>query len=657
VINGEISDCEGRNGGAVKSLEGTVQINSTAKIHNCISGTEGGAIYAAVGGRVTMNGGQIYDCSAAEEGGAFFITGTAECEIKSGYIKSNTAEGSAGGVFSGYGATLTIGTTSGTGPEISYNQSGGSGGGIRCDGGSGETAGGVAYIYGGNIHHNTSGKYGGGIACGVSGSAGTSKLIIKNTTINNNTAESDGGGIWIPKAATGINTSYVIVDKCKITNNSSYRNGGGIMLWGSVNSSNNAITANYAKGNGGALCIENQGVFTLSSGTTSQNKSGAQGSGIYLKGKFKILSDAYIDTGNIVYLTLNTYIEVIGKLNKTSGFIAQIDSESKSNGTILVKAAYAGTTASKELYYSGTLEDEYNKKTVVKKYSYYELGENRCLRPSEKVNGYSQYDIILSEKYTIDYDKNTSDDVENMPEKQIKFWEENITISKNQITRNGYGIDEKQHWNLKKDGSGECIKSGETYLWNESKTLYAQWISWRIIAKNRYYAVGQDIVLDKKELLKKVSVENDKENEKSYTFCVTKISKENGETIAKGQDIATEQYISTQEKSHYILTVRVTGNESGNTVETEMDVYVLEIPLLKGRIRFISIKYVSTLQKDSRWNTSLKDQLLTSIKKEEGQGIYKINLSNKEITEIKNTIKSNGYKITREMNLQLIEKW
>lgn len=657
VINGEISECIGMNGGAVKSVDGTVKINSSAKIHNCTSLTEGGAMYASIGGSIIMSGGQIYNCTASEEGGAIFVKGTAECKITGGYIRYNKSGASAGGIFSGYGAVLTIGTASGNGPEISYNTATGSGGGIRCNGGSSETAGGTTYIYGGNIHHNNSGKLGGGIACGEPGNEGKSRLIIKNAVINNNTSSSDGGGIWLPIKGNGIDTNYIILDNCKIKNNSSSRNGGAIMLRGVISASNNEVSDNTAQNKGGAVCIDSEGSLTLSGGSITRNKATVQGSGIFVKGKFKILSNACVDTNNIVYLSLNTYIDVIGKLNKTNGYIAQIDSEEKTNGTILVKADYSGTSASKELYYSGTADDEYEGKTVVKKYLYYGLEKNRSLRPSEKVNGYNHNYIILSEKYSISYDKNTTDDVEQMPKSQVKFWEENIIISNNNIIRQGYGIDDGKHWNLKKDGSGVSVKPGSEYTLNENSVLYAQWLYWMITAKDRFYVVGQNIVLDKKEILKKVSIENDKNSDVSYTFHVKQINKSDGSELAKGSDIATDDYMNTLEQNHYIVTFGVNSDKSSSTIISTMNVYIMEVPIVKNYIRFISLRYIDTLQKDSRWSIGLKEKLVESLEKKEGQSTYKINISNGQLREIKNNMRDSGYKITREMNKKLSESW
>lgn len=656
IVNGEITNCQGINGGAIKSLLGTVTINDSGSIHDCISETEGGAVHASVGGHILVNGGQIYRCISFQEGGAIFVKGSGQCRIISGSIKNNKSGESAGAVFSGLGATLIVGTSSGTGPDISYNTASGSGGGIRCNGGTGISAGGTTYIYGGMIHHNSSGKYGGGIACGEPGEEGKSKLIVKSAVINNNSSSSDGGGIWTPDSAEGVYGKDIIIDSCRIENNISGRHAGGIMARSSINLSNSRIVGNSAKNKGGGIYINDvRGQINLSSGYISKNKCSEQGSGIYVRGKLGISSDAFVETDNIVYLTRDTYVDVVGKLKKISGYIAVIDSEIKTNGTILVKAGYAGSVASKELYYAGTLEDEYTNKKVVKKYAYYNLPDNRCLRPSEKVNGYNGIYIILSEKYTISYNKNTSENVENMPDSQVKFWEENILISSNIITQNGRGTDSVKHWNYNKDGSGAHAKPGSEYKLNGDRILYAQWILWQIKAKDRYYVVGQKVTLDKNELLKKVIIEN-RDDKADYKFCVKQIRNENGREIVSGTDIITNVYINTSEPAKYVLKFEVLDTKSGNTIQEEMYVYVIDMPLMKGCTRFISMKYINTLQSDSRWYTSLNDRLIESLNKNRGGGKYIVYISSDKIKSIKSKLKENEYRITNDMNRKLAEE-
>lgn len=75
----------------------------------------------------------------------------------------------------------------------------------------------------------------------------------------------------------------------------------------------------------------------------------------------------------------------------------------------------------------------------------------------------------------------------------------------------------------------------------------------------------------------------------------------------------------------------------------------------KGRTRFISLDYINTLQKDSKWFADLRTKLKESLEKREGTGIYRIEISNTFLREIKSSVKNNKYIITNEMNRKLAE--
>lgn len=660
IVNGEISNCIGVNGGAIKVLSGEVIINSKAKIHNCESQTEGGAIHISSGGKITMNGGHIYECMSAEEGGAIFINGNSRGEIISGKIQANISGQSAGGIFSGYGSTLIIGTTSGTGPEIYYNRAAGSGGGVRCNGGVTETAGGTTYFYGGTISNNYSGKNGGGISCGAPGSKGSSKIILQNVYVVNNVCEETGGGIWLPDKAKGINTDYVILDRCAINSNESKQGTGGIMIHCSVNATNNYISNNKCESYGGGIFIDGGGCLILQSGTITGNRSNQKGQGIYVQGEFKIYADAYVSSDNEVYLTRGTYIEVIGKLNKTSGYIAVIDSAVKTNGTKLVKAGYTDTDAIKELYYKGTPADEYVPKEVIKKYTCCKLKDNQCLRPSNDVSGYDDSWIIISEKYTVSFEKNCGDVANNIPDNQIKFWNEDIKISTDEITRTGYKTDKRKHWNVNSDGKGTSIAPGSVYSLNGDRTLYAVWIRDGILelfvtAEDRYYAVGQKIELNNAEIFRKVSVEDDLKTGKKYEIKLIQISKEPGDKIVKGDELSAEEYLNTSKSGSYKATIYVKDGDI--EASTTFRINILDTFLQNGKTRFISSEYISTIPEMSKWRIRFYTRLKLILNKKKGEGNYTVYLTNEKVEQIKQKVRSNNYIINQAMNRELAESW
>lgn len=662
IVNGEISNCKGINGGAIKATSGTVTINDGAKIQKCISKTEGGAIHCSNGAVIQMNGGIIADCQAGQEGGALFAKGASKCNLIGGEIKNNSAQNSAGGVFSGYGAVLTVGTTSGTGPIISYNVSKGSGGGVRCNGGTGADAGGISYFYGGTIKNNRSEKYGGGIACGNAGADGQSKIIIKNMNIIENSSTSSGGGIWLPEKCKGVSNDVVYVTNCQIKVNETQDYAGGLMVHCNVSATGNVISNNKALGNGGGVCVAAGSIFTTSGGRIESNICSGKGSGLYVNSQFRIMSGAYVNDNNVVYLAKDKYIDVIGRLSKASGLVAKIESEIKSNGTKLVKANYSGTSASKELYYDKTAKDEYTDSLITKKYTCIGINKNQLLRPSEAVNGYENVWIIISEKYIIRFDKNTDDDVGGMPKEQVKFWNENITLSKNKLTRKKYMTVSDKHWNFRKDGLGTCAKPGTVYAYNENRVLYAQWeliepSRITIHASDRYYVVGQKIVLSREEILKKVYVDDDINSGTSYEIQVIEIRRGNGDLLVEDRDIATQNYMNTDRQEHFIVTL-FSQNSKGTVFDKkEMNIYILDTPVNSGVVRFISSDYLYTLNKQSKWSLDFRGQLESSLKKQSGSGGYTIKLSNEKIKEIKANLIEHDYKIKNEMNKALSDNW
>ena len=86
-----------------------------------------------------------------------------------------------------------MGTHGNGGPEISYNNAKGSGGGVRCNGGETDYAGGVTYFYGGKIKNNYAGKNGGGISCGPSNPKMESRIYLKDIKVENNRSVNGGG--------------------------------------------------------------------------------------------------------------------------------------------------------------------------------------------------------------------------------------------------------------------------------------------------------------------------------------------------------------------------------------------------------------------------------------------------------------------------------
>lgn len=671
-VYGVVKTSTGRNGGGISIKAGSCTMYSSASVTECYSITEGGGIY--VGGNATflMKGGYVYGNHAREEGGGIFCTGGGcSAIIESGQIHSNGALGSAGGIFSGYQASLTLGTAT-TGPEIFNNGAVGSGGGVRCNGGEGAGSGGVTLINNASIHNNESGNLGGGIACGQN-----SFLTINNCSLIENVSFDNGGGISINSGVTNISGGAVNLFDCVITNNTAKNKGGGIcadspvLIRGNQINNNesdygggiyiggngivhlwmgNFVVKNLARKSGGGIFIGTSATFVLSDKNIYENSCAVNGDGVCLKGKMEIFNIAYVHESNNVYLDTNTYITVTNKLLKESGYVAMIYSANTNVGTKIVQVAYEGKTGEDELYRTGNSQSEYTE-SCMKKFVVTNVKANFPLRPTNYVNDYDNNWIIISEMFTISYNKNTDDDVEQMPSDQIKFWHENIEISSQNPKRKGYQTT-SYHWNTEKNGIGIVCRPKAIFKKDGDYILFAQWekekpTHLKISAKTRYYVVNQEIQLNMNEILKKVVVTDNLDTGKKYPVFIEKIRSNNsGICYERGKDsqlvsttddnvVLTEKFMNTDSENVYSISIFSYDKELNLRENETFSVLVVENKNYDPSIRFISKEYIWSINSQSKWNKELKGNLNDSLSKQSGEGMYYFYFSSEDIEEIK----------------------
>ena len=257
-----------------------VTIAENATVKNNASGDTGGGIYLAGGG---VSGGGLISGNSSPSGGGISMSGP--CAVTDMRIIGNTAVTQGGGIFTW--SRLTV-----TGGEISGNQSAGIGGGIRSQANPLTLAGDLKII------NNEAGTDGGGVQ--LTGS--TAYLSMSDdVVVSGNTAGQNGGGIWsAPRGAdsTGIQTS--ITSNVKITDNSAEGDGGGIYITrGSDTTANIArldgdvqISGNTAAGGGGGIYMApGSGQVSLGDeATVTGNTAGGDGGGVWV---------AYADLGNL----------------------------------------------------------------------------------------------------------------------------------------------------------------------------------------------------------------------------------------------------------------------------------------------------------------------------------------------------------------------
>ncbi len=652
-IHGEISNCEGNNGGAVKCIGGAVNVYSGAKIHNCKSGTEGGAIYGRNFAIITVNAGSIYSNQSAEEGGGIFSTESI-VYLNGGSIYSNSSGKTGGGVFCGNETDLYFGSN-GSGPIISDNYAKNSGGGVRCNGGS-DVSGGFSEFQGGTITRNKTDVSGGGISVGKPSSGKASKIVITNMIITDNTADKNGGGICFSEGVKGKNSNDVIISSTTITGNKSNNAGGGIHLTTAL-----VITGDTIKNN---ESVSGGGVFVASSGTLRmpdsviENNTATKGEGVYQNGIFEISNLGYVNSNNAVYLPSGKHIDITGKLLVSNVLVSYIDPEVKTKGTILVDVTYTGATAESELYYRGSGDGEARGEDVTKKFA---TKGGHILRPSNKNTAFnsSRY-IIISERYEVKYNANSLDPIANLPKDGIAFWNEMYKVSDNVVSRIGFVLNINKHWNLSANGLGTVMKPGVDTLIDSDTTLYAIWeelpiTSLSMTTVDRYYVVGQKITLTSEEITKKVKVKNNFGIIVNYKVKVTEIASISGRIIAKGKDLKADNYINTSEGARYMISLS-SANEQGNiTCTGTMVVYVMDDYYEKTEVRFISAEFIDTLDPKSKWKRQYRSDLEESLNNNDNY-IYTVSLEKEDFVEIKNRIKANGYKINHSINSRVCVK-
>ena len=272
-------------------------------------------------------------------------------------------------------------------------------------------------------------------------------------------------------------------------------------------------------------------------------------------------------------------------------------------------------------------EQEYDDLSIVKYLRHINLTAKNILRSSGSIAKPDNQWIIISEKYDINYMSKIVSGVENMPQNQVKFYDETTYITKDIPTTEKYKADIQKLWNTDVDGHGKIYPPGSKYELNEDITLYVIWVEKLDIAiqtTDRYYMVAQDIELTEEEILKKVKVKDNLNSNYKYELKIIKIydkskNKElfnDSEGIGKGK---LTEYLTTKQPGIYELTLytenknmqqtneqqmntQQTNEQQANTQQTTtMKVSVLSEKAKIEGVRFISKEYIDTLKAGSTW--------------------------------------------------------
>ena len=291
VISGNTVYASPGNGGGMHTGGGTINIESTIFDRNT-AGQEGGGVWNA--GTMTLKRTRITNNVAlgtdADDGGGGVFGKAGSIVITGGEISGNSAtatfaegnateedgpaddspgSGSGGGILNAPGASITI-----LGTTIVNNEANRAGGGI-------ENANGSLQVRGGTISNNvvnTSPGNGGGIHLG----GPESTASISGATITENSAGSEGGGVW---NSTGTMTlkDNTIDDNVALGNMSenggggAYNDGGTMTI---VRGSVSGNTATVGAASGGGILNAPGGTLRLNGVTVDGNETNRAGGGI-----------------------------------------------------------------------------------------------------------------------------------------------------------------------------------------------------------------------------------------------------------------------------------------------------------------------------------------------------------------------------------------
>ncbi len=269
------------NGGAIHITgPGAMEINYTNASEN-LAAAEGGAFWNNVG-EMTINYANLDNnmasgTDATNGGGALFNNGGI-MNVWYSEITNNTADGAAGsggGIQNVDGGTLTVNTTT-----LSGNMAMRAGGGIE-DNSAMMT--GTVHLKDVTLDGNSTGNApGNGGAFHITGNG---DAMVETSTISNNTAVNEGGGLW-----NGAGSMHILTST--ISGNTSNGDGGGVYnLAGSLMVSASTIVNNTASGIGGG--IDNDplgGQTTMTSSIVALNTAS---SGMDLGNDGSFVSDDY----------------------------------------------------------------------------------------------------------------------------------------------------------------------------------------------------------------------------------------------------------------------------------------------------------------------------------------------------------------------------
>ena len=257
------------NGGGIRNASGTLTLTDTT-ISNNTAGIFGGGISNA-GGTLLLTNSVVSDNASFNYGGGIINLSGGTLTLTNSTVSGNSAGGAGGGIYNESSGLTLIDST------ISSNMASGfytAGGGIY-------NAFDTLIVRNSVITDNkaigTEGDGGGIASVGVS-----SVLILTDSTVSNNTANDDGGGIYTDTDKNGSIINTNISGNMSGLDSGTLSDGGGIRKGGPSELSliDSTVSGNTTLGDGGG--INNfLGTLTLVRSTITDNVAGIEGGGVH----------------------------------------------------------------------------------------------------------------------------------------------------------------------------------------------------------------------------------------------------------------------------------------------------------------------------------------------------------------------------------------
>ncbi|MCP4541512.1 MAG: hypothetical protein GY832_30645 [Chloroflexi bacterium] len=229
--------------------------------------------------------------NSGADGGGIYFKGGGVYNVTNSTIQSNTVTNNGGGLYR-LGGVVTIGDTT-----ISSNSADNVGGGMYANGGS-------PTFIDSSINSNTSGSHGGGIY------ANTSATFIRSSISSNTSLNGVGGGAFVNAP-----TRVIILENSNLTDNIANTQAGGLYLNGSTAYITNSIVSGNSLANpvgeqGGGGIYANSGGAWVKNSIFWNNQAGMKGSG----------HDCYANGTASITFTYSIIVSGINTLAGSTGF-------------------------------------------------------------------------------------------------------------------------------------------------------------------------------------------------------------------------------------------------------------------------------------------------------------------------------------------------